>query len=61
MAINATVTKSGKKALPEFVKKILVIYISSFKIKFQSLPFFTWAVTDDPHAAHWSRIKLQIE
>jgi len=41
---NVTVTISGKIALPEFIKKI-TIDISSFKIKFQGLPFFTWAVT----------------
>jgi len=44
MPINVTVTNSGKIALPEFIKNV-TIYISSFKIKFQSLPFFTWAVT----------------
>jgi len=29
-------------ALPEFIKNVSS-NISSFKIKFQSLPFFTWA------------------
>jgi len=54
MPINVTVNNSGKIALPEFIKNIS-IYISSFKIKFQSLPFF--------HASPcpWSGIKLQIE
>jgi len=48
MPINVTATNSGKIALPEFVKNVR-IYISSFKIKFQSLPFFTWA--NDPRCS----------
>jgi len=39
MPINVTVTNSGKIALPEYVKNVSV-YINSFKIKFQSLPFY---------------------
>jgi len=48
--INVTVTNSGKTALPEYVKNVS-IYISSFKIKFQNLPFFTYAVTHDPRCS----------
>jgi len=38
MPINVTVTNSEKIALPEIIKNV-TIYISSFKIKFQSMPF----------------------
>jgi len=44
MPIHVTVTNSGRIALPEIIKNV-TIYTSSFKIKFQSLPFYTWAVT----------------
>jgi len=47
MPINVTITNAGKIALPEIIKNV-TIYISSFKIKFQSLPFFTWAVSAYP-------------
>jgi len=50
MPINVTVTNSRKIVLPESVN-FFSIYISSFKIKFQSLPFFSWAVTEDPYCA----------
>jgi|GEM_PF-6510507 len=45
MPINVTVTNSGMIACTTG------IHISSSKIKFPSLPFFTWAVTDDPHCS----------
>jgi len=50
MPINVTVTNSGRIALPEIIKNV-AIYTSSFKIKFQSLPFFTWAVTAYPRCS----------
>jgi len=40
-------TNPGGIALPEIIKNV-TIYTSSFKIKFQSLPFFTRAVTAYP-------------
>jgi len=50
MPINVTVTNSVKIALPEIIKNV-TFYISSFKIKFQSLPIFTWAVTAYPRCS----------
>jgi len=50
MQMNVTVTNSGRIALPEIIKNV-TIYISSFKIKFQSLPFFTWAVMAYPRCS----------
>jgi len=50
MPINVTVTNSGRIELPEIIKNV-TIYTSSFKIKFLSLPFFTWAVTSYPRCS----------
>jgi len=58
MPINVTVTNSERIALPEIIKNV-TIYTSSLKIKIQSLPF-SLGLSRRIHAAHWSRIKLQI-
>jgi len=49
---------SGKKSLKEFTIKNISIDISSFKMKFQSLPFFTWAVTDYIRTQKTNKIPL---
>jgi len=53
MPINVTLNNSGKVSLQENVIGTNIgIYISSFKIKFKSLPFFTWAVIFYSHSSH---------
>jgi len=50
MPVNVTATNSGRIALQEIIKNV-TIYTSSFNIKFQSMSFFTWAVTAYPRCS----------